>query len=112
MSLAVQFYSFSSPASLFPYSEGANPRPTKQPYQTGPGTPRPVLYGLCRALCLPPGFTRKPTVDEIMGLLVTVSCVSPDQYVYVDDSIAFATLMKVVLQANSTQASDLPSKPV
>src|SRR6202035_5684862 len=27
-----------------------NPRHTKQAYQTGPGTPRPVLYGLCRAL--------------------------------------------------------------
>jgi hypothetical protein len=27
-----------------------NLRPTKEAYQTSPGTPRPVLYGLCRAL--------------------------------------------------------------
>ncbi len=48
----------------------------------------------------------------MIGLAVTVSCVCPVQYVYVEEISLFATLMYVGFMANSTHPSERPNNPV
>lgn len=52
---------------------------------------RTYLSSRCKTCRLPPGFTRKPTVEEMMGLPLTVFWWSPLQMVCDEETSMFAT---------------------